>query len=209
MKTAIRGAVLSDLPYLYHICLRTGADGADASSFFSDPWLIGQYYAAPYLVYNSRFCFVAEENQIPRGYLVGTDDTSRFNQWFEKIWIPPLRRRYSEEATFPEKKKRRSSRELEMISHLHRPVFTPKKEECPWITEYPAHLHIDLLPELQGKGIGRTLIDTFMEQLSQAGCTGTHLGVSAKNSGAISFYKKVGFTILHEDKHGKTMGKKC
>lgn len=209
MKTAIRGAVLSDLPYLYDICLKTGADGADATNFFSDPWLIGQYYAAPYLVYNSCFCFVLEENHIPTGYIVGTDDTTRFNQWFEKVWLPPLRRRYPDESHKAQKTTSISPREAQMISQLHHPISTKKLEDCPWIAEYPAHLHIDLLAEMQGKGFGRTLIDTFMEQLSQAGCTGTHLGVSAKNSGAISFYKKVGFTILHEDKHGKTMGKKC
>jgi len=67
MSTNIRNAVLSDLPYLYEICLKTGADGGDASTDFTDPWLLGQYYAAPYPVYNARFCFVVEKKPSPLG----------------------------------------------------------------------------------------------------------------------------------------------
>ena len=32
----------------------------------------------------------------------------------------------------------------------------------PYSQGYPAHLHIDLLPELQGQGWGRRLIDTLV-----------------------------------------------
>jgi ribosomal protein S18 acetylase RimI-like enzyme len=34
------------------------------------------------------------------------------------------------------------------------------------------------------------------------------LGVGAKNSGAIEFYRKTGFTVLQEADWGLTMGKK-
>lgn len=209
MKTAIRCAVLSDIPYLYDICRKTGADGSDATAFFSDPWLLGQYYAAPYLVYNPSLCFVIEKNYEPKGYIVGTDNTNRFNQWFEKIWLPPLRRRYPDEAYLSQKTDTMSSQEFQLISQLHRPLITSMEKQSPWIAEYPAHFHIDILPELQGQGHGRKLIETFIQKLTDAGCSGTHLSVSTKNQGAISFYQKMGFTLLHENKHAKFMGKKC
>ncbi len=203
----IRNALFSDLPYLYEICLKTGADGADATAEFSDPWLLGQYYAAPYLVYNSRFCLIAEKDHVPQGYLVGTDNTAQFNQWFEKIWLPPIRHRYPDNPA--DRKHTASKREKAMISQLHRPVWTPVATTEPWITSYPAHLHIDLLPDLQRQGIGSSLIEEFFRQLALAQCTGAHLGVSIKNTGAISFYKKTGFIVLAEDSEGKIMGKSC
>lgn len=207
MGIIIRNALFSDLPYLYEICLKTGAEGADATADFSDPWLLGQYYAAPYLVYNSRFCLIAEKDHIPQGYLVGTDNTTQFNQWFEKVWLPPIRRRYPDIRT--DRKNSAGKRETDMISRLHRPVCTPDTAEDPWITDYPAHLHIDLLPELQGQGIGTTLVEEFFRQLDLAKCPGTHLGVSKKNTRALSFYEKLGFLVLTEDARGKTMGKRC
>ncbi len=207
MSIIIRYALFSDLPYLYDICLKTGAEGADATPEFTDPWLIGQYYAAPYLVYNSRYCLVAEKDHIPRGYLVGTDNTVQFNQWFEKVWLPPIRRRYPEAQG--ESQNTASKRETDMISRLHRPVYTPDKTTEPWITDYPAHFHIDLLPELQGQGIGTTLIEEFFRQLVLAKCPGVHLDVSKRNTGAVTFYEKTGFVVLTEDSRGITMGKLC
>ena len=63
----IRRAVLSDLPYLYEICLKTGDSGNDATEFFLDPFVLGQYYAAPYLLYPAGICFVAEHECRPQG----------------------------------------------------------------------------------------------------------------------------------------------
>ncbi len=96
-----------------------------------------------------------------------------------------------------------------MIVRLLRPVITPEISSSPWITDYPAHFHIDLLPEIQGKGLGTELIEEFIRQLHSADCPGAHLGVSAKNTGAIAFYRKTGFTLLSEDHEGKIMGKRC
>jgi GNAT superfamily N-acetyltransferase len=66
----------------------------------------------------------------------------------------------------------------------------------PYGDTYPAHLHIDLLPELQGQGWGRRLIDTLVAALRERGVTGLHLASSSDNAGAIAFYPRVGFTPL-------------
>ena len=58
---------------------------------------------------------------------------------------------------------------------------------------YPSHLHIDLLPEAQGQGFGRRLIERLIGQLDERGSSGVHLGVSKANHRAIAFYRHVGF----------------
>ncbi len=73
--------------------------------------------------------------------------------------------------------------------------------------DYPAHLHIDLLPCAQGHGEGRKLIETLCEHLKSIGVKGVMLDVGADNTGAIAFYKKVGFTVLQENEGGLIMGK--
>ena len=54
----IRNVEFSDIPYLYEICLKTGASGKDAAGLFYDPYLLGQYYAAPYAFFEKELCFV-------------------------------------------------------------------------------------------------------------------------------------------------------
>ena len=48
---AIRAYQARDLPSLYHICLQTGDNGADAAALYRDPALLGHYYVAPYVMF--------------------------------------------------------------------------------------------------------------------------------------------------------------
>ena len=70
------------------------------------------------------------------------------------------------------------------------------------LAEYPAHLHIDLLPRLQGRGVGRRLVDTLLDALRRRGVPGVHLGVDAANTRAIGFYEHVGFAPIGPDHDG-------
>jgi len=203
-KIAIRRAVLSDLPYFYDICLKTGDESKDASALFYDQYLLGHYYAAPYLVYESGICFAVEYEYRPQGYIVAVPDTASFNQWMEEQWLPPIRKRYP--RPFPPAL---SKKEKEIIGLIHERKFPVDKSERSWLTDYPAHLHIDLLPCLQGKGQGRVLMDMLFNELAQKKVPGLHLGVGSANTGAIAFYKKMGFSVLKEHDWGLTMGKRC
>jgi ribosomal protein S18 acetylase RimI-like enzyme len=64
------------------------------------------------------------------------------------------------------------------------------------VAAHPAHLHIDLLPSAQGRGLGRELIEWLCEELAGRDIPGVHLGVSADNTGAIVFYERLGFETL-------------
>ena len=202
----IRRAVPSDLPYLYEICLKTGDAGNDATELFRDPFVLGQHYAAPYLLYPAGICFVAEHECRPQGYIVAAPDTLAFRKWMEEQWLPPLRKRYPlpvPPALF------RSELEQRIIEHFHVRQYPPYTGAPPWFTEYPAHLHIDLLPGIQRKGRGRALVDALFAELTRQGVSGLHLGVSAENPNAIAFYQKVGFTVVNEFIGGFTFGRLC
>lgn len=74
--------------------------------------------------------------------------------------------------------------------------------------EYPAHLHIDLLPECQGQGFGSKLVRLLIDHLKEQKIPGLMLHVGGDNDGAIRFYKRCGFKELHVDKLGVLMGMK-
>ena len=64
--------------------------------------------------------------------------------------------------------------------------------------EYPAHLHIDLLPEYQRKGSGHKLVDTLASHLRSKGVPGVMLTVGTLNQVGQSFYNKYGFSVLEK-----------
>ena len=75
-------------------------------------------------------------------------------------------------------------------------IHHPWRTEDDLIADFPSHLHIDLLPRVQGRGIGRQLIELQLAALRDRGSRGVHLHVRAANRRALSFYDHLGFTRL-------------
>lgn len=66
----------------------------------------------------------------------------------------------------------------------------------PELDAYPVHLHIDLLPTLQRRGLGRPLIYTLIAALRERGVRGLHLTMDPANTDARASYDRVGFVEL-------------
>lgn len=71
---------------------------------------------------------------------------------------------------------------------------------------YPAHLHIDLLPDYQGKGIGTRLMHTLLTHLRAKQCKGVMLTVWNQNDGGIRFYNRYGFDRIGENENNVAFG---
>ncbi len=194
MTFAIRPTHLSDLPWLYRICLLTGAAGEDATPRFRDPDLLGHIFAAPYAVFEPQTCFVLTRDGAPCGYVLGAPDSAAFAERCEREWYPALRARY------PLLAEDDASEDASMIRSIH-----ASRHECD-LPGYPAHLHIDLLPHAQGQGWGRKMIQTLAAALRERGVPGVHLGVGARNTRAIAFYQRVGFHAVERAEWGVMFG---
>jgi ribosomal protein S18 acetylase RimI-like enzyme len=197
MQSNIRPYHPSDLYMLYRICLLTGKSGQDASALYKDPELIGHFYAAPYAVLNPEVCFVLTCSDKPCGYIIGTTDSERFYRRCESEWFPLLRQRYP----LPDSADDSADARIIRLMHLGHVVK-------PELTGYPAHLHIDLLPQAQGQGLGRNLIHIFIEKLKELGVPALHLEVGKSNPGAISFYERIGFEQIVEYEYSLAFGKR-
>jgi len=195
----IRPACEQDLPYFYEISLKTSLSGLDGTDYFNDPYCVGHYYAAPYLFFEPSLCFIAlDEYNKPSGYIVGTSDTKNFTSWMNSHWLPPLKEQYERITDF------KSEAEASIIKLLCKGPGEGVWEHV----GYPAHLHINLLPHLQGKGLGKSLMITFSEAIHAKGVEGIHLGVDGRNTQAFGFYEKMGFSILEQPQWGSVFGKK-
>ncbi|MBX3483321.1 GNAT family N-acetyltransferase [Phenylobacterium sp.] len=176
-----------DLPALYDICLKTGDNGADGTHLYEDHRIIGEIFAAPYALLEPQHAFVAEDDEGVAGYILGTADTRAFEARLEAEWWPRLRGRYADTADVP---LRGRTREQWDAYYIHHPPTNPQAV----VDLAPAHLHIDLLPRLQGAGVGRRLMDTWLEAIGGR----AHLGCQPPNVRAQRFYERYGWRRLDD-----------
>ncbi len=187
----IRGYRSGDLGDLYRICLQTGDHGTDATAQFRDPDLLGHVYAAPYGLFEPSLAVVAEDRAGVGGYCLGALDSRAFEQRTEEQWWPRLRLRYVE----PDVADRGRWTRDEQIAYL---IHHPWRTDGELMADFPSHLHIDLLPRLQGRGTGRRLVGMQLAALRDQGSLGVHLHVNAGNQRALGFYHHLGFTQLRD-----------
>jgi ribosomal protein S18 acetylase RimI-like enzyme len=180
----------NDLADLYRICLQTADNGNDATSLFRDPALPGHVYAAPYVTFEPSLAFVAQDARGVGGYIVAALDSRAFEQRLERDWWPVLRISYPEPPE--ESANGLSTPERYAIHDIHHPLIATDEVA----SRFPSHLHIDLIPRMQGRGIGRQLIEMVMDGLRGQGSRGLHLLVGRSNERAVGFYRHLGFTEL-------------
>lgn len=120
-------------------------------------------------------CFVLDDDGKAVGYIICTEDYDRYKEVFDREYLPlnkPLGEQFykwSAEST----------------------ILQNKYKE-----NYPAHLHIDILPAYQRQGWGGKLLNTLFEHLRSKGIKGVMLTAGTSNVNAASFYKKYGFEQL-------------
>jgi ribosomal protein S18 acetylase RimI-like enzyme len=179
----------ADRDDLYDVCLRTADSGQDATASFTDPRLVGDVFAVSYACLEPDFAFVLDDGDRVTGYIVGAPDTARFARAMREKWLPLVAAKHPEPAGPP------TTRDEEMAYLLHHPEHMVRPE----LADYPAHLHIDLLPGSQRSGHGRRLIETFLAALRTAGVARVHLSMHQDNTAARAFYDRLGFHDLKID----------
>ncbi|HVW92742.1 MAG TPA: GNAT family N-acetyltransferase [Devosia sp.] len=184
----IRPATPQDSDALFEICLKTADSGNDATALYSDPRLPGYIWAAAYGALEPDLAFVLDDGEGAVGYVIGARDTAAFYDRLDAEWWPEVRQAI---AGFTPK--------TPFDTAAVQRITTPEQHPAWLQADYPAHLHINLLPPAQSGGWGRRMIETELDALRRAGVQGVHLGVSPANERAKGFYEHVGFTDLSRD----------
>jgi ribosomal protein S18 acetylase RimI-like enzyme len=121
------------------------------------------------------------------GYVLATGDTASFVERFRTEWLPLVADRY------PPLDGAEPRDGDEVMRHL---LHRPERMIVPALAAYPAHLHIDLLPEYQRQGHGRALIGRLVPALREAGVPAVHLGMVTENTAARAFYDRIGMHVI-------------
>lgn len=179
----------ADLNGLYAISLATGHEGGNASHLYEDGKLMGHIYTAPYALLEPNFALVAEDDYGVAGFVLGTPDTDAWFQRLESEWWPHLRDTYADPGAVPSPDWSPDQKRAFMIHH---PVPTPRQvNEC-----YPAHMHLNLAPRIQGRSVGFRLFSEWVAGAAERGVTAIHIGANRANHQAIKFWSRQGFISL-------------
>ena len=129
-----------------------------------------------YIEQEPENCFVAvDESDKAVGYILCSKDYDAFLPKFESLYLPKL-------DSLPENF-RTNAKNSTLMQKKYKDI-------------YPAHLHIDILPEYQRMGLGGKMMDALRAHLKAQGVPGVMLTVGIDNKTGRSFYEKYGFTVL-------------
>ena len=199
MSITIRPYQQADEAAVENITYRTGfkGEGLEERDYFNVKRLFFMIFIAYYARYEPDHFFVAEDD-VKRevvGYICGTTYTIRQEKRFAltMIWRIFLRAIFVTSWQSP--------KTIKTLFGLGRVLPEMRKQPENPIDingDYPAHLHINVLPEYHHTGIGSQLIQHFEDHLRCLGIKGIHLETSNSNHKAVPFYHKHGYTIVKE-----------
>lgn len=191
-----------DWDRLDYICLKTGDSGTDATGKWADDQLLSYIYVLPYAKHAPNWVWVADEGGEAYGYLASTKNVAAFRLWWDAHWVPVLEKKFPAEA--------RAKWPPNEEAFFERWI-SPTRPQPKWLHQFPAELHINLLPKSQGQGAGRRLMEALTQKMRDNGIPGVQLAVAGSNLNAIGFYEHLGFKTLSSTFKGgmltgKTMG---
>ena len=163
----IRNYEDKDYADVEYVCLHCDDDEDDAET----QEFVLHYFCHYYLEQEPQNCFVLDDDGRAVGYVLCAADFDAFKPAFFGKYVP-------------------------LCGHLgeYRMKWalgsTALQEE--FKREYPAHLHIDLLPAYQRQGWGGRLMLTLFDHLRAQGCPGVMLTTGVDNTNAVAFYEKQG-----------------
>jgi len=199
MTIEIRNVKETDEHALIDICFTTG--DPSLKRIFPEPRLFSHFWCLYYLWYESENCFVAEDTEKKKviGYIISTKDTIKQEKDFEEKIGPLIKKRMKEVRV------RSLISKIYAYFIIHKSLSSKRRK---MLEKYPAHLHINILPEYQRQGIGHKLMGKLEQHLIKNNILGFHLEVGSKNTLGISFYKKYGLKDISKNHFSIVYAKK-
>ena len=157
---------------------------------------IGSYlWYRVYVSLTPATCFVLDDgNGQAVGYCIGTADTLQFAEKWRKEFAPTVDPQQVPQPDVRNDDPLMEKEETKGFRHaVHHAECSALQAWPKELKKYPAHMHIDILPEFQRKGWGSILINTLFDAVKREGAPGIHLDMVRWNTVGRSFYEKIGF----------------
>ncbi|KAI0870008.1 acetyltransferase [Hypoxylon argillaceum] len=106
---------------------------------------------------------------------------------------------YSEDTATPTTTPTATINPPALAQNAYQPAWLLLEGKESLAARWRATMHIDLLPDWQGRGWGRRLIERFVASVRGSGADfgeGEHIGVAGENGKVVPFYERVGFRVV-------------
>jgi GNAT superfamily N-acetyltransferase len=185
----IRAYRSGDRQAIRDLCVATAWMGQPAPERIANAWIWAEYWTRYFTDADSRHTWVvarAEDGGVV-GYLTGTADARRVERYVP--WLLPgmiLR-------TITRRLLRRHQTRTAILG-MARSALRGELDVPHWVRrDFPATLHIDLLPETRGLGLGRKLFNLYLRGMQAARVRGIHAQTLSINTPISRFNEAMGF----------------
>ncbi|KAI1125441.1 acetyltransferase [Nemania abortiva] len=194
----------SDFDACAHICIATLPPTLASSPAAAklSPYL----WTHPYTFLSPSTCHVLDDGTGKAvGYCIGCPDVHAFVADYQRYVTAILSRDVPmpdfsvREPWIVEDATATTVNPLALAQNAYRADWMLLEHKSAVTTWWRATMHIDLLPEWQGRGWGRRLIERFVDSVRGSGLDygeGEHIGVAGENSKVVPFYERVGFRVV-------------
>ncbi len=165
--------------------------GRASPEHVGDAWLWAEFWTR-YFTDRDRTCsWVVERGRGGPlvGYLTGTPDARRVARYVPCL-LPGIAVRVVRARLLGSAASRRA-----LLSLLRSLAGGELSVSRGLVREYPATLHVNLLPEARGRGCATGLLRCFLDRLRAAGVAGVHAQTLSVNEPVGRFCRRAGFRI--------------
>lgn len=151
---------------------------------FLGPRFLSLFYSAICTDTDGIAFVYQNEFGVPAGFVAGTSNPSGFyKRLLKRDWL-----KFATAAIIPVLKK------PSVVSRVARALFHPAAN--PVGANVAGLFSIGVLPELQGSGAGKKLVQAFLEEARKRGCKRVFLTTDRDNNAPVNaFYAKLGFSV--------------
>jgi len=178
-----------DRAAVFRIAADTAFFGEPIEAYFEDRHLFCDAFYSYYTDLEPENGWVACAEGRVIGFIVGSTDTKAYQRRLMRHILPPVVLRFLRGAYHPGPQAWRYLRALAAAA-VHREF--PHAD----LDRYPAHLHINLEAGWRGYGLGRRLMEAFIQRLKSMNVSGVHLHTTSMNRAACGLYRSCGFDLL-------------
>ncbi len=188
-KPVIRPYQPADKNAIRELCCDTGHAGKPIDGVFPDREIFADFWTGYYTDHEPDAIWIAEIDGRVAGYVTGCFDENQRQRVMSTQILPRLLGKMFLKGLFWE------SRVWSLIGSA---MFPKKPEKME--TYFPrdprcAHLHINIAPGAQGKGVGTLLIHQLEEQARSKGITMLLAETREDNVPANRFFERLGFHV--------------
>jgi GNAT superfamily N-acetyltransferase len=175
------------------ICRATAYGGAERARPI-DPLLLTDLMTRYYTDYTPEAVWVAERKGRVVGYLAGCFDEAPLRRIMIRRIVPQAVAAAVARGLLLRPALWQLISVLPRFAAASRRAVPAGRGES--LDNYPAHLHVNLLPEGRGRGLGERLVAQLCAAAAGRGLPGVHATLLEDNRGARRFFERLGFEAL-------------